>query len=59
LFEGGDADAGQLRPLQFVEAQQAGYAAVEQVIRRIAGTNDPICERVFSGELIVRGSIVA
>ncbi|WP_229440242.1 substrate-binding domain-containing protein, partial [Escherichia coli] len=35
---------------------QIGYAAVEQVIRRIAGTNDPICERVFSGELIVRGS---
>ena len=23
---------------------QIGYAAVEQVIRRIAGTNDPICE---------------
>ncbi len=35
---------------------QIGYAAVEQVIRRIAGTNDPIRERVFSGELIVRGS---
>ncbi len=32
---------------------QIGYAAVEQVIRRIAGTNDPIRERVFSGELIV------
>lgn len=35
---------------------QIGYAAVEQVVRRIEGTNDPICERVFSGELIVRGS---
>ncbi len=35
---------------------RSGYAAVEQVIRRIAGTNDPIRERVFSGELIVRGS---
>ncbi|MGR7827226.1 LacI family DNA-binding transcriptional regulator [Klebsiella aerogenes] len=35
---------------------QIGYAAVEQVVRRIEGGRDPICERVFSGELIVRGS---
>ena len=35
---------------------QIGFAAVEQVVRRIEGSNDPVCERVFSGELIVRGS---
>ncbi|VFS87294.1 Arabinose metabolism transcriptional repressor [Raoultella terrigena] len=35
---------------------QIGYAAVEQVVRRIEGSHEPICERVFSGELIVRGS---
>ena len=35
---------------------QIGYASVEQVVRRIEGGSDPICERVFSGELIVRGS---
>ena len=33
-----------------------GCASVEQVVRRIEGGSDPICERVFSGELIVRGS---
>ena len=35
---------------------QIGFAAVEQVVRRIEGSNDPVRERVFSGELIVRGS---
>lgn len=35
---------------------QIGFAAVEQVVRRIEGSNDPVCERVFSGELIIRGS---
>lgn len=35
---------------------QIGFAAVEQVVRRIEGSTDPVCERVFSGELIVRGS---
>ncbi|MDX6019289.1 LacI family DNA-binding transcriptional regulator [Scandinavium sp. V105_16] len=33
-----------------------GHAAVEQVVRRIEGSNEPIREQVFSGELIVRGS---
>ncbi len=35
---------------------QIGYAAVEQVVRRIEGVTEPIREHVFSGELIVRGS---
>lgn len=33
-----------------------GYAALEQVIRRIEGETTPPVERTFSGELIVRGS---
>ncbi len=33
-----------------------GYAAVEQVVRRIEGMTDAVREQVFSGELIVRGS---
>ncbi|HCJ8249879.1 TPA: LacI family DNA-binding transcriptional regulator [Escherichia coli] len=35
---------------------QIGYAAVEQVIRRIEGMAEPVREHVFSGELIIRGS---
>ncbi|WP_312414695.1 LacI family DNA-binding transcriptional regulator [Pseudescherichia sp.] len=35
---------------------QIGYAAVEQVVRRIDGTDDTVREQLFSGELIVRGS---
>lgn len=35
---------------------QIGYAAVEQVVRRIEGNNETLREQVFSGELIVRGS---
>lgn len=35
---------------------QIGYAAVEQVVRRIEGDPAPVREQVFSGELIVRGS---
>jgi LacI family kdg operon repressor len=35
---------------------QIGYAAVEQVVRRIDGTDNTVHEQVFSGELIVRGS---
>lgn len=35
---------------------QIGFAAVEQVVRRIEGDADTIREQVFSGELIVRGS---
>ncbi|RWR03328.1 LacI family transcriptional regulator [[Pantoea] beijingensis] len=35
---------------------QIGYAALEQVIRRIEGDNAPVREQLFSGELIVRGS---
>ncbi|KNC91133.1 LacI family DNA-binding transcriptional regulator [Trabulsiella odontotermitis] len=35
---------------------QIGFAAVEQVVRRIEGNHEPIREQVFSGELIVRGS---
>ncbi|POP45250.1 LacI family transcriptional regulator [Superficieibacter electus] len=35
---------------------QIGFAAVEQVVRRIEGDDDTIREQVFSGELIVRGS---
>lgn len=33
-----------------------GYAAVNQVIRRIEGNDEPVRELTFSGELIVRGS---
>lgn len=35
---------------------QIGYAALEQVIRRIEGDDQPVSEQVFSGELVVRGS---
>ncbi|MBJ3814292.1 LacI family DNA-binding transcriptional regulator [Shimwellia pseudoproteus] len=35
---------------------QMGYAALEQVVSRIEGNNDPVREQSFSGELIVRGS---
>jgi len=35
---------------------QIGYAALEQVITRIDGSDAPIRDQVFSGELIVRGS---
>lgn len=35
---------------------QIGYAAVEQVVRRISGSREPVSDRLFSGELIVRGS---
>ncbi len=35
---------------------QIGYAALEQVIARIEGNSEPVHDRVFSGELIVRGS---
>lgn len=35
---------------------QMGYAALEQVIARIDNNEQPISERVFSGELVVRGS---
>lgn len=35
---------------------QIGYAALERVIRRIEGDDQPVSEQVFSGELIVRGS---
>ncbi|KOC88343.1 LacI family DNA-binding transcriptional regulator [Winslowiella iniecta] len=35
---------------------QLGYTALEQVIRRIEGSEDPIREQMFSGELVVRGS---
>lgn len=35
---------------------QMGYAALEQVLRRIEGDDAPIDEQRFSGELIVRGS---
>lgn len=33
-----------------------GYAAVEQLIKRIQGVDEPIKEQAFSGELIIRGS---
>ncbi|WP_380182541.1 LacI family DNA-binding transcriptional regulator [Kalamiella sp. sgz302252] len=36
--------------------RQIGYAALEQVIRRIEGDDTPPCEQHFSGELIIRGS---
>ncbi|MDU5452090.1 LacI family DNA-binding transcriptional regulator [Pseudescherichia vulneris] len=35
---------------------QIGYAAVEQVVRRIDGSDNTVREQLFSGELIVRGS---
>lgn len=35
---------------------QIGYAAVEQVVRRINGSREPVRDQLFSGELIVRGS---
>lgn len=35
---------------------QMGYAAVEQVVRRIEGDRDVTRERYFQGELLVRGS---
>jgi LacI family kdg operon repressor len=35
---------------------QIGYAALEQVIARIEGSEQPVSEQLFSGELIVRGS---
>jgi Transcriptional regulators len=35
---------------------QIGFAAVEQVVRRIEGGSTTIHEQVFSGELIIRGS---
>ena len=35
---------------------QIGYAALEQVVRRIEGTDETLREQLFSGELIVRGS---
>ncbi|WP_075182428.1 LacI family DNA-binding transcriptional regulator [Pantoea sp. 1.19] len=36
--------------------RQIGYAALEQVIRRINGDHGPVREQAFAGELIVRGS---
>lgn len=33
-----------------------GYAALEQLVTRIQGSNEPIQEHAFPGELIVRGS---
>ncbi|MCP1438890.1 LacI family kdg operon repressor [Erwinia persicina] len=35
---------------------QIGYAALEQVIRRIEGDEAPPCEQLYSGELIIRSS---
>jgi LacI family kdg operon repressor len=35
---------------------EMGYAALEQVVKRIHGCQDDPCEQAFSGELIVRGS---
>jgi len=35
---------------------QLGYTALEQVIRRIEGSEEPIGEQMFSAELVVRGS---
>ena len=37
---------------------QIGYAAVEQVVRRINGCREPVRDQLFCGELIVRGSTV-
>ncbi len=36
--------------------RQIGYAALDQVIRRIEGSDAPLNEHLFTGELIVRGS---
>ncbi|WP_413736323.1 LacI family DNA-binding transcriptional regulator [Sodalis sp. RH21] len=33
-----------------------GYAALEQLLKRIQGANEPVSEQAFEGELIVRGS---
>ncbi len=38
---------------------QIGYAALDQVIRRIEGSDAPLNEQLFTGELIVRGSTTA
>lgn len=35
---------------------QIGYAALEQVVKRIEGQSQAVREQLFSGELIVRGS---
>ena len=35
---------------------QMGYAALEQVVKRIEGSQEAVREQVFSGELVVRGS---
>jgi LacI family kdg operon repressor len=35
---------------------QIGYAALEQLLKRILGADEPISEQAFSGKLIVRGS---
>ena len=37
-------------------ARQIGCAALEQVISRIENPDQEICEQIFSGELIIRGS---
>ena len=37
---------------------QIGYAAAEQVLRRIDGARGPVNEQLFPGELLVRGSTV-
>ncbi|MBV4414495.1 substrate-binding domain-containing protein [Enterobacteriaceae bacterium YMB-R22] len=36
--------------------QEIGHAAVKQVIRRIEGSEEPVRELKFAGELIIRGS---
>ncbi|MCU5772331.1 LacI family DNA-binding transcriptional regulator [Erwiniaceae bacterium BAC15a-03b] len=35
---------------------QIGYAALQQVIRRIDGDEQPLAEQMFPGELVIRGS---
>lgn len=35
---------------------QIGFSALEQLLKRIRGTSEPVVELAFSGELIVRGS---
>ncbi len=35
---------------------QIGYAALEQLLKRIHGADEPMSEQEFSGELIIRGS---
>jgi len=35
---------------------QIGYAALEQLLKRIQGVDEAISEQAFSGELIIRGS---